>query len=161
MLRHRSALAPNHSRTAASPKIQFSTLVPVPRRAGVLALKQYYAIATIDARNMHAISESIDPFWHAHILHSEEYTEFCDQIVGRYLHHYQSDHANVQDMDFVCGVYQYTMSRYKECFKTIDARFHVPKPPRNEHPCTHRGDIHASFAMFPVVPEAKPRMTAH
>lgn len=34
-----------------------------------------------------AMDETVDPAWHAFILHSQEYTEFCDQMYGRYLHH--------------------------------------------------------------------------
>lgn len=29
----------------------------------------------------------LDPAWHAFILHTEAYTEFCQQNFGRYLHH--------------------------------------------------------------------------
>ena len=34
-----------------------------------------------------AMDETVDPAWHAFILHSEEYTAFCDRVFGRYLHH--------------------------------------------------------------------------
>lgn len=32
-------------------------------------------------------SVDIDDVWHAHILHTREYTEFCNTIFGHYLHH--------------------------------------------------------------------------
>jgi hypothetical protein len=32
-------------------------------------------------------SEQVDIGWHTFILHTEEYTEFCNRVAGRYLHH--------------------------------------------------------------------------
>lgn len=32
-------------------------------------------------------SQDIDEVWHAHILHSKEYTDFCKLVFGDYLHH--------------------------------------------------------------------------
>ncbi|MEV4670954.1 hypothetical protein AB0K34_04805 [Actinomadura sp. NPDC049382] len=34
-----------------------------------------------------AMDETVDPAWHAFILHSEDYAAFCDRMFGRYLHH--------------------------------------------------------------------------
>ncbi|GAA2302292.1 hypothetical protein GCM10010402_71590 [Actinomadura luteofluorescens] len=34
-----------------------------------------------------AMDESVDPAWHAFILHSQDYAEFCERMYGRYLHH--------------------------------------------------------------------------
>ncbi|NSC22953.1 hypothetical protein FM076_17990 [Streptomyces albus subsp. chlorinus] len=32
-------------------------------------------------------SPIVDEFWHAFILHTEAYAEFCDQTFGRFIHH--------------------------------------------------------------------------
>ena len=32
-------------------------------------------------------SVEIDAAWHAHILHTKEYNEFCEKFFGRFLHH--------------------------------------------------------------------------
>ena len=32
-------------------------------------------------------SKDIDEVWHAHILHTEEYMNFCEFFFGKYLHH--------------------------------------------------------------------------
>ena len=32
-------------------------------------------------------SNDIDGFWHAHILHTYSYAEFCDRVFGYFLHH--------------------------------------------------------------------------
>jgi len=33
------------------------------------------------------VSEDVDEFWHAHILHTMKYTEDCERVFGAYLHH--------------------------------------------------------------------------
>ncbi len=33
------------------------------------------------------VSKEVDEFWHAHILHTREYTEDCARVFGAYLHH--------------------------------------------------------------------------
>jgi hypothetical protein len=32
-------------------------------------------------------AKAVDPGWHAFILHTEDYAEFCDRIAGRFIHH--------------------------------------------------------------------------
>ncbi|WP_433463217.1 hypothetical protein [Spirillospora sp. CA-128828] len=34
-----------------------------------------------------AMSDTVDPGWHAFMLHSQDYTRFCEQTLGFYLHH--------------------------------------------------------------------------
>ncbi|MBX6766214.1 MAG: hypothetical protein IRY90_03515 [Actinomadura rubrobrunea] len=34
-----------------------------------------------------AMDETVDPAWHAFILHSQQYESFCDRMFGHYLHH--------------------------------------------------------------------------
>jgi hypothetical protein len=36
-------------------------------------------------------SELVDMGWHIFILYTHEYTEFCDRIAGRYIHHVPDD----------------------------------------------------------------------
>src|SRR6266571_2332293 len=33
------------------------------------------------------VSKDVDEFWHAHILHTMKYTEDCEKVFGKYLHH--------------------------------------------------------------------------
>ena len=33
------------------------------------------------------VSKDVDEFWHAHILHTMNYTEDCERVFGTYLHH--------------------------------------------------------------------------
>lgn len=34
-----------------------------------------------------APSNATDPGWHAFILHTKAYTEFCERVAGRFIHH--------------------------------------------------------------------------
>lgn len=36
-------------------------------------------------------SELVDIGWHAFILYTKEYAEFCDRVVGRFVHHMPND----------------------------------------------------------------------
>ena len=40
---------------------------------GIHNLKRYYIVALLDPLNEHAVSETVDPFWHAHVLHTKDY----------------------------------------------------------------------------------------
>ena len=33
------------------------------------------------------VNKDVDEFWHAHILHTMKYTEDCEKVFGKYLHH--------------------------------------------------------------------------
>jgi hypothetical protein len=42
-------------------------------------------------------SPSVDDFWHAFILHTKDYEEFCQRHFGHYLHHEPKDHRLPRD----------------------------------------------------------------
>lgn len=95
---------------------------------GVFALKQYYAIALLDPANGHAISAAIDPFWHAHLLHSRQYVAFCDKVVGEFMHHIPLDRGNDAQMKNIRTLYEYTIRAINEIFlpSAIDQNFWPP-----------------------------------
>lgn len=128
--------------------------------AGILALKQYYAIALLDGKNMHAVSDKVDPFWHAHLLHTKAYAQFCDDVVGEFMHHEPLDHAKIEDVRFVDELYRFTMGRYAACFAYIDPRFHPAQPESCELVCTHGGDIYAVSAHALFDKEARAQQPA-
>lgn len=41
-------------------------------------------------------SVQVDPGWHAFVLHTREYAEFCERIAGRFLHHDPTDPGDGQ-----------------------------------------------------------------
>jgi hypothetical protein len=109
-------------------------------KSGILALKQYYAVALLDPNNSHAISDTLDPFWHTHILFSRQYESFCHGVVGVYMHHIPLDHDTTDQVDNVETLYNYTVrGAMRELFSFMDDRFWPDDLPRNRLVCLHYG----------------------
>lgn len=89
---------------------------------GVLALKQYYAICFLD-NNAHAISFTLDSFWHAHILHTVAYHCFCKKLGIGYMHHAPNDPANTEETAALRVLYDHTQRVFAECFSWISPMF--------------------------------------
>ncbi len=87
---------------------------------GEYSLKQYYAVALLDPLNEHAVSKLVDPFWHAHVLFTQDYAEFCNSIFGGYVHHTPLDPDDTEEVGRVSNLYEYTLSTYKKIFSDID-----------------------------------------
>jgi len=107
---------------------------------GIFALKQYYAVALLDPGNAHAISRPLDPFWHAHVLHSEEYTDFCKRVVGEYMHHRPLDHSKSEHVAAVRRLYDYTLDVLPKIFSTVDAQFWPANVADDALICYHKGN---------------------
>lgn len=128
--------------------------------AGVLALKQYYLLPIIDPRNAHAVSDTIDPFWHAHILHTRQYAAFCDDVLGSFMHHEPLDHGRARDVAGVRFLYDYTREVMEKAFNYLDDRFYPVSLVDERLVCTHgqsyRGvDPCEEAFIFPMNPEAQ------
>ena len=106
--------------------------------AGVLALKQYYAVALLDPCNEHAVSDSIDPFWHAHILHTKEYIAFGQRIFGQYVHHEPLNHDDAAQLRHVARLYAYTTNVYRQMFSYINEAFYPEMMPDARLLCSHQ-----------------------
>lgn len=106
-------------------------------RRGVLALQQYYAVALLDPLNQHAVSDAVDPFWHAHILHTKQYVAFCDAVTGGYIHHTPLDHADQVEVGNVAALYAYTWRCYEQFFTYIDGEFYPEMLPPERQVCKH------------------------
>lgn len=123
--------------------------------AGILALKQYYAVALLDSKNMHAVTDRIDPFWHTHMLFSREYTAFCEEAFGHYLHHEPLDHDDTERVDAAERLYNYTLGVYDKLFSYYDRDVHK-KVPRERIICVHFGaTVHTKMyeqGLFPANP---------
>ncbi len=59
-------------------------------------------------------SRAIDEVWHQHILHTKQYTEDCQNIFGRYMHHVPS-HGE-EDNDRMKRYFERTQRLYFEEF---------------------------------------------
>jgi hypothetical protein len=90
------------------------------RDAMVFGLKQYYAIAMLDPANGHAVSDVLDPLWHAHMLFSVEYTDFCKVVVGEYMHHVPLIDGDTEARAKIRLLYDSTLQKLTECFSHVD-----------------------------------------
>lgn len=124
---------------------------------GILALKQYYAVALLDPKNKHAVSATIDPFWHAHILHTREYAHFCDAVFGQFIHHEPLDESIKEKVDEVRRLYQHTSKVYRKMFGYINPDFYPEWLSKNDDKflvCLHQHIIVPTIreaALFPQV----------
>lgn len=108
--------------------------------SGIFALKQYYAIALLDPANAHAISRSLDPFWHMHILHTEAYTAFCGRVMGEYMHHLPLDRRNPAHIASIRTLYNYTLEVLRKVFSLINPNFWPTTASDNDLICMHKGN---------------------
>lgn len=107
---------------------------------GIRALKQYYAIALLDPANAHAVSIPVDPFWHAHILHTEQYATFCKGVVGEYMHHQPLDRDNNSQVENVKTLYDYTLEIMRKLFTDVDSDFWPEGNSDGLQICFHKGN---------------------
>lgn len=104
----------------------------------IVALKQYYALTIFDPRNMHAVSDILDPFWHAHILDTVRYQMLCTGI-GGFMHHDPLDMENGAKVEAVAQVYEYTRQVLRQIFgdDNLDSEFHPHTLPDIKLVCLH------------------------
>ena len=107
---------------------------------GFLALKQYYAIAVIDRINMHAASDVIDPFWHTHILFTENYCALSDKMFGHYMHHVPLTDSNEDRLVFLEKLYAHTQDVYAKTFSYYNTDFFPTHVTREQLICFHGND---------------------
>lgn len=77
--------------------------------------KKYVALGVLYGPGQSMMSRKIDEVWHQFILFTPQYHEFCNKVVGRYLHHVPNTSytkiSNKATNNFV--------ERYKETFGEI------------------------------------------
>lgn len=50
-------------------------------------VKRFFGLIALDGSNGHVVSEKIDALWHYFVLHTREYSKFCQKVFGNYIHH--------------------------------------------------------------------------
>jgi hypothetical protein len=94
---------------ALIPSTLFSRLVgrvardaDVDRRLAERIVRQALVFLLACARNPDiplAPSRMVDKGWHAFILHTREYADFCQAVAGRFIHHAPDDEPDVDPID--------------------------------------------------------------
>ncbi|MCA9353186.1 hypothetical protein KC901_03320 [Patescibacteria group bacterium] len=124
---------------------------------GILALKQYYAVAVFDPKNPHAISDFVDPFWHAHILDTKRYKRFCLEAIGYFMDHQPNNPEDQEEMDYLQRAYCYTSDIYAQLYSYINYELTPAKPCSDNLICFHFGNSEPSkTAMFDFNPAMEP-----
>lgn len=88
-----------------------------PKRHIAKALEQYRNFLILRKKYGHQYelppSVDIDEVWHAHILHTEDYINFCDHAFGYFLHHHPHHGKNneLSDKD-MAQLFEQTQSLY-------------------------------------------------
>ncbi|MEO8637821.1 MAG: hypothetical protein ABI430_02890 [Candidatus Taylorbacteria bacterium] len=130
----------DYSRIAKKAELDLRSqgVTPMESERAIYALKQYYAVAVINPQNMHAIGYMVDPYWHAHILHTERYEQFCREAIGYFMHHRPLDHDEEQKVAAICELYDYTLDILNVIFNGhVDQAFWEKDPPTNRVMCSH------------------------
>lgn len=122
----------------------------------IIALKQYYAVALLDPANAHAVSVQVDDAWHMHLLDTDGYTKFCNEVVGEIMPHVHLDHDNHAQVENVRTLYDYTLEVLNEVFSHVNESF-WPSPetqpkldPGEILICYHKGnqDVYQSVQKY-------------
>ena len=116
--------------------------------SGILSLKQYYAVALFDPLNMHAVSDNVDPFWHAHLLFTKPYRIFCDETVGAFMDHDPlEDNLNLEKVAGIRTLYEYTIECFNKFFVSYDKSFFPETLDDKRLMCTHYNDIQSGYTV--------------
>lgn len=107
---------------------------------GLMALKQYYAVAVLDGSNPHAVSDIVDPFWHSHIICTMQYERFCYETAGYFMHHVPHNEESEEQITALERTYEYTMEIYDTLFHHVDRELNPLVLPRERCICVHFGD---------------------
>ncbi|MEX2054002.1 MAG: hypothetical protein WD883_00440 [Candidatus Colwellbacteria bacterium] len=54
----------------------------------VVEFKRFLTLIALGHHQVGMTSEAVDEIWHTHILFTVDYTAFCDEVFGFYIHHF-------------------------------------------------------------------------
>lgn len=90
-------------------------------RQSFVEFKRFIALSVLHGKPMGMISPRVDEIWHTFILYTRNYAQFCEDILGFYLHHTPcgpGDEVNEEALARDCEVYR---SSYQEAYGKIPA----------------------------------------
>jgi hypothetical protein len=65
----------------------------------------------------------LDSLWHAFILNTPRYREFCDRVYGRYLDHVPGRSRHKTEQRVFAGPMQFTVEKINAAFDPVNKRF--------------------------------------
>lgn len=117
----------DYGKVAKKVSMSLEGVTPSYVQQGIENLKLYYVIALLDPLNAHAVSKTVDPFWHAHILFTKDYINFCDDVFGQYIQHDPLDQDDSARVAHIANLYDYTLSLYGKIFKQVNPEWWPPQ----------------------------------
>jgi hypothetical protein len=97
-------------------------------------LKRYLAIAALFPQRAYGMIGPVDKIWHTFILSTGKYSQFCQSIAGRYIHHFPDrffegnpDVENTSSKDTL-DWYECFLGDYKRVFGEEAPRHIWPRP---------------------------------
>ncbi len=85
-------------------------------------LVRFLTVCAINPNKRYTMLGPIDEFWHTFLMFTEEYSAFCHQIAGRFLHHIPATPLENEDER------KNALAGYREFLKTYQKVFHEEPP---------------------------------
>lgn len=63
------------------------TVAPEEVDEAIAEFRKFLSLITLGYRSLAMMSGAVDEVWHAFILHTRDYAVFCQQVIGRFIHH--------------------------------------------------------------------------
>lgn len=86
-------------------------------------MKRFLIICSISKNKSYAIRGDIDEMWHMFIIFTRRYSEFCNAVADRFLHHVPTEDIEI---DIPISKTSYSYARTLEAYETA---FKEPPPP--------------------------------
>jgi hypothetical protein len=90
-----------------------------------LELKRFLALPVIypeDSAQAFVPSLPLDSLWHAFILNTPRYREFCDRVYGKYLDHVPGKSRRQTETRVFAGPMQFTVEKINAAFDGVNKR---------------------------------------
>ena len=83
----------------------------------VLEYKKFLWLCKVEPDVPHGMSGIVDEVWHDHILHTQRYASFCEEKIGRFIHHSPSEKTRSFPSSSV------TQEKIERLFGAVQAEF--------------------------------------
>ena len=100
-------------------------------------------LALCAARGGYAMRGPIDEFWHTFIIFTKEYSEFCEQVAGQFIHHVPKTAAQGEEDPTKGGYYRF-LEDYEKVFNET--------PPPHIWPKAGTAEADAAICSYPCTP---------
>ena len=83
--------------------------------------KRFLTLNLLCPNTVLPVSNEVDPFWHSHLVFTEDYTRMSEQVFGSYFHHRPGILSSQRALD---GAFQsVTMPMYRKVFGSLNEKY--------------------------------------